>query len=237
MLPESEARRCANTLWACGKLSTQHQQQVDTVWEPTWAAFMQHVELELQGQSGQALVPQALANPVYATAQLRKQPTAAELQLLVQGFLRPEVLAAADAQGLANVAWALSQLSQARGWPGGVSEQDMQQLLGEQQLRVLADGKPQEISNVLLALAHMATADPPLVGKDFVQQCSMQLLSLVSMPVRIWNAQNVTNTMLATAKLGLPADVFVAKAVQAARVWVSVSTSSKDLTQAAAVQG
>ena len=65
----------------------------------------------------------------------------------------------------------------------------MQQLLGEQQLRVLADGTPQNVSNVLVALARMAAGDPPLVERTFAQQCSMQLLSLVSTSVRIWNAQ------------------------------------------------
>jgi hypothetical protein len=131
-----------------------------------------------------------------------------------------------------NVAWALSHLSKSRGWQGGVSEQDVQQLLGEQQLRVLAAGTPQSICNVLLALARTATADLPLVGRDFAQQCGMQLLSLVSMSFRPLNAQDVSNTMWATAALGLPADVFVAKAVQGARSWVPRSVGA-DLTQAA----
>jgi hypothetical protein len=78
----------------------------------------------------------------------------------------------------------------------------------------------------------MAAADPPLVERDFAQQCSMQLLSLVSTPVSNWGSQEAANTMWATAELGLPADVFVAKAVQAARSWVPKSVS-QSLTQAA----
>jgi hypothetical protein len=113
-----------------------------------------------------------------------------------------------------------------------VSERDVQQLLGEQQLRELAGGAPQGISNVLVALARMAAADPPLVGRDFAQQCRMQLLSLVSISSRTWNGQDVANTMWATAELGLPADVFVAKAVQAAQAWVPTSGDA-DLRQAA----
>jgi hypothetical protein len=227
VLPEAGARECSNIVWACVNLSRQRQ-PVDTIWEPTWAAFMQQVER----QTGEALESQNLANAVYVAACLRKQPTAAELQLLVQAFLRPEVLGSAKAQDTSNVAWALGQLSQARGWQGGVSEQDVQQLLGEQQLRVLADGKPQEVSNVLYSLARMATADPPLVGRDFAQQCSMQLLFLVSTPVSSWEPQHVANTMWATARLGLPADVFVVKAVQAAPAWVPISNDTH-LKQAA----
>ena len=98
LLPEAGPRECANILWACVNLSKQRQQQVDTVWGPTWAAFMQHVER----QSGEALVPQHLANAVYAAAQLRKQPPAGELQLLVQAFLQPEVLAAANASSFSQ---------------------------------------------------------------------------------------------------------------------------------------
>jgi hypothetical protein len=227
LLPEAEGRACANVLWACVNLSKQRQ-QVEAIWEPTWAAFMQHVE----AQSEEALVPQHLANAVYAAAQLRKQPTAAELQLLMQAFLRPEMLASAKAQEIANVAWALGQLSQARGWQGGVSEQDVQQLLGEQQLRVVADGNPQAVSNVLLGLANMAAGPTPLIGRTFAQQCSRQLLSLVNVSVSSSGPQHLTNTMWSTAKLGLPADVFVTKAVQVAPVWVPNSVS-KDLTQAA----
>ncbi len=78
VLPEAKARECANILWACVNLSKQRQQQVNTVWGPTWAAFMQHV----QRQSGETRVPQNLANALYAAAKLRKQPPAAELQLL-----------------------------------------------------------------------------------------------------------------------------------------------------------
>jgi hypothetical protein len=230
VLPEAGARECANTLWACVNLSKQRQ-QVDTVWGPTWAAFLQHVERELQGQSGEELVPQHLANALYAAAKLGKQPAPGELQLLVQAFLRPEVLAAAHSQHIANVTWGISQLSQFPGWQGGVSEQDVQLLL-PQQLRVLADGKPQEISNVLIGLARMAAGDSPLVRRDFAQQCSKQLLSLVGTRVGSWEPRNVANTMWATAELGLPADVFVTKAVQAARSWVPQSVS-KDLTQAA----
>jgi hypothetical protein len=134
VLPEAGARACANTLWACGKLSKQHKQQVDAIWERTWAAFMQQVER----QSAEALVPQHIANAVYAAALLRKQPAAGELQLLVLTYLRPEVLANAAPQATANFVWAVGVLSQSSGWQGGVSEQDVQLLLGEQQLRLLA---------------------------------------------------------------------------------------------------
>ena len=102
-LPEAGVRECSNVLWACVNLSTQ---QVDAVWDATWAAFMQHVA---QG-SGKGLVPQDISNALHAAAQLRKQPGAGELQLLVETFLQPDVLAAAHTQHIEDLTGALDQL-------------------------------------------------------------------------------------------------------------------------------
>jgi hypothetical protein len=62
---------------------------------------------------------------------LRKQPSAGELQLMVQTFLQPAVLKDAKPQAVANVVWALGELCRLGGWKGGVSQQDVQQLLGQ----------------------------------------------------------------------------------------------------------
>ena len=71
---------------------------------------------------------------VQSCASRRQLATVEELQLLVRTFLQPGVLSAARPQALANVIWALGELCRLAGWQGGVSEQDVQQLLGKQQL-------------------------------------------------------------------------------------------------------
>jgi hypothetical protein len=80
------------------------------------------------------------------------------------------------------------------------------------------------VSNVLIALAYLATGDQPLVGREFAQRCSSQLLSLVSTPFSKWVPQSITNTVWAATELGLPAAAFLSEAVQAARVWVPVAS-------------
>lgn len=90
--------------------------------------------------------PQHISNVLLSSAKLRKQPCADDLQLLVQLFLQQDVLAAAAPQAIANITWALSQLYELPSWQGGISEQQLQQLLGKEQLQLLVVyGKAQEI--------------------------------------------------------------------------------------------
>ena len=92
---------------------------------------MQHVQ---QG-SGKGLVLHDISSAVQAAAQLRKQPGAGELQLLVQAFLQPDMLEGADSLHIVGTAWALDQLLALPGCSQEVvSEQDMQQLLDKQRL-------------------------------------------------------------------------------------------------------
>lgn len=126
-LPDAGVRECSSVLGACVNLS---KQQVDAVWGPTWVAFMQHVA---QG-SRKGLVLQDISSAVQAAAQLRKQPGADELQLLVQAFLQPDVLEGANSQDIEDLTGALDHLLALPGLQGVVSEQDMQQLLDKQRL-------------------------------------------------------------------------------------------------------
>jgi hypothetical protein len=95
---------------------------------------------------------------------------------MMQAVLVPDVLAAAQPQAIANIVWALGKLCQLQGWQGGVSEQVMQQLLGEQQLQLVAGETCQAISSVLVGLNDMASAAAPVISKAFAQRCSRQLL-------------------------------------------------------------
>lgn len=93
--------------------------------------------------------------------------------------------------------WALGELYQLPGWQGGVSERDMQQLLGGKQLQVLAAADTvRHACNVLFALGYMATKDAPLVSITEAHQMSQQLLAAIAIPVVKWKQQDISNTML-----------------------------------------
>jgi hypothetical protein len=122
LLPQAGAHECASAVWACLRLDVE---QVNTVWDPTWAAFMQHVQRGLR----EGLVPLDIADAVRAAATLRKQPGPGDLQLLVQAFLQLEVPTSARARVSARLVNGIETLSQLPGWQGGIHKQDMQQLL------------------------------------------------------------------------------------------------------------
>jgi hypothetical protein len=121
LLPAAGARECTHVMSACSTLS---EEQVDAVWAPTWAAFMQHV----QRGSGEGIVPQDIAEAMVAAARLRKPPGPGELQLLVQAFLQPDVLESVEAWHVSRLLGAIRALSLLPGSPGGVSKQDWEQL-------------------------------------------------------------------------------------------------------------
>jgi len=226
LLPDAQLQQCANVLWACAKLGVVSDAQV---WNRTWEAFFNLLKREV----GATVAPQNNSNVLWACAKLRQQPTADEQQLLVQAMLQPDVLSLAVEQDVANTVWALGRLQQLPGWPGGVSEQDIQQLLGEQQLQVLlASGNSQALSNVLVSLALLATSAAPLVSLTFAQHTANQLLAGIPPgSLKGWQPQPVTNSMWACGELGVIDGQFMAAAVAAAPQWVPRSTDY-DLNQA-----
>jgi hypothetical protein len=177
---------------------------------------------------------QEVANAIWACAKLQQQPSADELQLLVQTFLQQDVLAAATAQAIVNCAWAIGKLCQLPGCQGGVSEQDVQQLLGKEQVQLVA-GSPtgQDPSNLLLALAAMSTGKAPVVSHTFAKQSAVQLLAMVGNNLTNSTPQTVTNAMWACSELGLPGELFLSAAVATAPTWVPHCTGY-DICQAAA---
>lgn len=218
-LPLADVQGCANVLWALGKLGT----GVDGVWEPTFEAFLRLVEQHMQSQSG---IAQSLANVLWACAKLRKQPAPGQLNILMQAILLPEVLAAAKAQALSNIVWAVGKLTKLKGWQGGVSEADFQQLLGVQQLQLVsATGTPQAISNLLLGLTDTAKAQPPVISKALAQQCSWQLLAESVQHLVDWNPQDICNALHACGQLGLADAPILAASAAAAAGWVPLSQS------------
>jgi hypothetical protein len=127
LLPTADVCECSHVLFTCGHLG---EEQAKAIWAPTWAAFMQHVH---RG-SGEELTPRNISDAMRAAAMLCKQPGRGELQLLVQGFLQPDVLKSAKAWHFSSLLGAIKQLSRLPGWQGGVGEQDWQQLLDRQRL-------------------------------------------------------------------------------------------------------
>lgn len=117
-------QECSNVLWVCVRLGPG---AVQRVWGPTWEAYIQ--QLQQTGVEGSCR-PQNMANSLWACAKLRKQLSIDDLQLIVHTFVQPAVLADAKPQEVANFVWALGVLCRMPGWQGGVSEQDVQQLLG-----------------------------------------------------------------------------------------------------------
>jgi hypothetical protein len=217
-LPQSGLQQRSNVLWASVRLGPG---AVQRLWGPTWEAYIQLLKRESTAEG--VVSPQSVANPLWACAKLRKQPSVDEMQLMVQTFLQPAVLTDATPQNMANILWALGELCQSSGWQGGVTEQDMQQLLGKDQLLVVC-ASHRETSNVLLGIARMAGGKDPIVSAGFARGCSNQLLSLVSGGLGSWNAQDISNAMWACGELSLADDLFVAAVGKAAHRWLPGST-------------
>jgi hypothetical protein len=184
---------------------------------------------------------------MWACAKLQKQPALGELQLVVQTFLQPGVVDDATDQNLANVgtgrigsAARLAYHVPLEHMPtnyiqhlGGVGEQDVQQLLGQDQLQMLAaSDSSQNTSIVLVGLANMAAGTAPIISLGFARVCSRKLLAMFGPQARTWIPQHTTNAMWACGELGLANEPFIAAAVAAAPRWLPQSTGF-DLTQAA----
>jgi hypothetical protein len=208
-LPDAGEQACANVLWALGSLG----KSINEVWVPTFEAYMDILQQEMQTGGVPA---QSVTNVLWACAKLRKQPTSGKLGLLMQAALLPQVLDAADPQALSNSIWALGRLSQQKGWTGGVDEEVVQQLLGEQQLQLLSAGKPQEISNALLGLTLMATSATAVISNSFTVHCSKQLLADTAPRLLASKTQHVCNSLWACGELGLADTPFLAAAGAAA---------------------
>jgi hypothetical protein len=225
-LPLANTQSCVNVLWASTRLGS--PTRLPKVWSPTWTVFIERMQQRRKHEN-----PQHVANALWACAKLQQQPSADELQLLVQTFLQQDVLASAIAQAIVNCAWAVGKLCQLPGWQGGVSEQDVQQLLGKEQLQLVAcSPKEQASSNLLLALAAMSTGEAPVVSHTFAKQTAVQLLAMAGSNLINSTPQGITNAMWACSELELAGELFLSAAVAAAPTWVP-NCASQEISQAA----
>ncbi|KAF8057268.1 hypothetical protein HT031_006076 [Scenedesmus sp. PABB004] len=232
----------SNVLWAAGKVGCAD----DRLWSGTLAAC-----LDTLGQAS----GQDIANAVYGlsavaaahkgtvpgvprpeleaavAARLRLNPGDAELSGLLQALARPATLERTDLQHICNSLWAASELQLRCGWQPAVRDAAWRQLLGEGGLeRVGADGSPQEVANGALALARLATAEPPAISRELATEGVQRLLEgAAAQQLGGWGAQAVTNAVCACAKLGLSEQGFLQ---DAAPGWLPGAVSP-DLKQAA----
>lgn len=175
LLPDAQTQACANVLWACGTLGVTDA----AVWDSTWEAYLDLQKRQtVNTGAARAKTSHQISNALLACVKLSKQPPADDLQLLLQTFLQPAVLSAAAPQAIANTTWALSQLHQLKSWQGGVSQQGVIRLLGQDQLQLLlAKGNTVDTSNVVFALARISTGPAPFVSLSFAQAATRQLLA------------------------------------------------------------
>lgn len=239
LMPDASLRECANVLYAAVSFSS--GKAAVQLWDTTWAAYMQRLQQNMQAKGKLvpdriAVIPQNLSNALWACAKLRKQPTADELQLLVQAFLQPDVLAAAKPQETANFVWAVGELYRAPGWQGALTRDDVQRILGQQQIAsVVTTGNSQNVSNILVALAHMVVGQKPLVSTESARAMGQQLLAQVD-PMGIkkhWKPQHITNVLWACSGLGLVDTSFTSVVIETAPSWLPNVYTGYDLTQAA----
>jgi hypothetical protein len=223
-LPLANTQACVNVLWASTRLGS--PAHLPKVWSPTWTAFIGRMQQRQQHEN-----PQHVANALWACAKLQQQASADELQLLVQAFLQQDVLATATPQHIVNCAWAVGKLCQLPGWQGGVSEQDVQQLLGKEQLQLVGP-TGQASSNLLLALVAMSTGKTPIVSHTYAKQTAVQLLAMAGSKLTKSIPQDVTYTMWACSELGLAGELFLSAAVATVPTWVP-NCASQEISQAA----
>jgi hypothetical protein len=121
-------------------------------------------------------LPQQLSDVVWACAELRKQASVDDIQLMLQTLVHPAVLANMNSQNIANTCRALRVLQQLPVWDAAINEQLLGKLLAKPQLQVLsASGDPLEVSQVVVAIAHLASAN--VIPTSFAQECVICVLN------------------------------------------------------------
>jgi hypothetical protein len=179
----------------------------------------------------QGVDPQHISNTLWACAKLRINPGDAVVNSLLQAISRPTMLENSLSQNLSNTVWAVSELRQRCGWQPGVEQRVWQRLLGEQQLRTIANsGVAGDASNTLLALQRLSSpcladaAAAPVISQEFAQTCVLQLLQgRTAQQLDTWSEQAVANSMYACGQLGVYDDRFLRSVVASSPKWLAGS--------------
>jgi hypothetical protein len=171
---------------------------------------------------------QDIHNTLWACAKLRINPGDAVLNSLLQSMARPAMLEAFVTQTLGNTVWAVSELRQRCSWQPRVDQRVWQRLLGEQQLRIIADGgSVQNVTNTLVGLGRLclptvnAACAGSAISMEYAQHIAVQLLKgKLAQHVDKWEAQQISNTMWACGRLGVRDAAFLDRAAAAERAWL-----------------
>jgi hypothetical protein len=187
----------------------------------------------------EGVTPQAISNTLWACAKLRINPGDAALNSMLQAMARPAMLEVLVPQDLANTLWAVSELQRHCSWQPQVQQRVWERLLGEQQLRRIAEqsDRPQALANAMLALAYLslpaAVTAVPTISKDFAHECVLRLLQgKLAQQVKRFNAQDIGNSMWACAKLDVHDTGFMQRAAAAAPQWMP-GAAEANVTQVA----
>jgi hypothetical protein len=239
---EHAAQQTSNVMYAMASLAALNKGEVPGVSKAEVAAAVRELgacmRLCVTHPPLEGVVPQAVANTLWACAKLRISPGDAALNSMLQAMARPAMLDLGNAQDLANSLWAVSELQQRVGWQPRVQQQVWVHLLAAGALGRVADqGLPNQVSNALIAVARLSTATAAAAATDTVvaahtisselaQEATVLLVTgkvaqqLQAGHVGLWKPQDISNIMWACGKLGIFAADFFDRAAHSTSSWV-----------------
>lgn len=177
-LSEADPVHLSNTAYALAMVCTankgavpglQREEVVDAVQQLASEMYVRVTNPSLE------VGPTALSSFIWACAKLQVAPDDVEMRALLQSFARPDVIGAADTQSISLVLYAVSELAKvSTTWQQSTSESMWGHLLGEMSLAKVAQyGDPQHVSNMLLALARLAsTSAVPYITQGYARNCA-----------------------------------------------------------------
>jgi hypothetical protein len=170
VMPDAGTRACSNALWSFGSIGLTDKR----VWDESWQEFVKRVQVNVATAGGQPVPAQEISSVLWACGKLQKRPSADDLQLLLQAFLRPAVLDAAAPQALSNVLLALGYIEAS---PQPVLSLDVAQQYAKQVLPAAIQGaratwQHQDIGNALWALGELRIPSTDAQVSQFLDELS-----------------------------------------------------------------
>jgi hypothetical protein len=235
---DGTSQHIANVVYSLANIALTNKGQVpgvpSTEVEAAVRELLEHMRIVVTHPQMPGVDPQHISNSLWACAKLRINPGNAVINTLLQAFSRPTLLEDSLSQNVTNTLWAVSELRQRCRWQPGVEQRVWQRLLGEQQLKKIANSRVSgEVSNALLALQRLSSAcsadeaAAPVISQEFAQTCVLQLLQgRTAQQLDTWSEQAVANSMFACAQLGVHDDRFVTNVSASAPKWLPGSVAA-----------
>jgi hypothetical protein len=225
-LPEAQMRQCANVLWALARLGI-----ADTsIWGMTLDAFLYQLQRNLLAYDGVGHInAQEISMVIWACAKAGRPLDAEQVELLLQAFTQPAVLAAAAPQAVSNVVWGLSELHKLPSWDANTDcSAQVKIVLGDAQVRLVAvEGASQAVANVVLGLARISCkAFWPLISTVFAENCLRKTLEHVDVwRLERWAATDVAKILWACGQLRVCEPKLLKAVALSASTWLSAGSS------------